>query len=219
MNQRLGSTPAAAIGVIDAELGPRVCDSSTSRLSATRVEIAASYGSPGVNARPDADSNAGASEGPIDEYPDEDPNDGIEALPRWSKVLDLLLDELITGAGEAEAQPFLHRVGMRLAADLPLGQPETLSALTSAINRRLSQLDWGWCSIRDAGRHLVIEQGDYPLMDARHASAAGHPRLIALSWMLCGLYQGWLGAQGGRASISCERCHAHQSLIFHYGGA
>lgn len=139
--------------------------------------------------------------------------------PHWPKVLDLLIDELIQAAGEAEAQPFLQRVGLRLADDLPLGQPATLAALESEVNRRLAQLSWGWCSIRDAGRHLIIEHGDYPLMGSGDIGEAGRLRLLGLSWILGSLYQGWLGAQGGQATVSYQRNRFHQSLIFHYGSA
>ncbi|WP_110687562.1 cellulose biosynthesis protein BcsD [Salinicola aestuarinus] len=156
------------------------------------------------------------SEAPIGGDADDLP-DIVEGTSTWSKVLDVLLDELIVGAGAAEAQPFLQRVGQRLSEDLPLGQPPTLPALESAINRRLDQLGWGWSSIRDAGQHLIIEQGDYPMMSRRVRDAAERQRLIGLSWILSGLYQGWLGEQGGHGEARCHRCHAQQTLIFHYG--
>lgn len=140
-------------------------------------------------------------------------------MPHWPKILDVLIDELIQAAGEAEAQPFLLHVGQRLADELPLGRPQTLTALESEIDQQLGELGWGGCSIRDAGRHLVIEHADHPLMGAGAESEVARLRLLGLSWVLGGLYKGWLDAQGGHAEIVCERCQSHRPLVFHYGNA
>jgi len=137
--------------------------------------------------------------------------------PHWPLVLDLMIKELVNAAGEQESGHFLAMVGRRLAEENPVGSQPTVSTLQAAINRCLARLQWGWCVIRDEGKFLSLEHGDYPAIESDQGEAGETRRRWGVAMLLTGLYQQWFETLGGDAAISCQRCLPGQSLLFHYG--
>ncbi|WP_251978188.1 cellulose biosynthesis protein BcsD [Salinicola avicenniae] len=110
-------------------------------------------------------------------------------------------------------EAFLHRVGLQMARQLPLGAPATLRALEHIVNRRLGELDWGWCLLRDHEQYLLIEHGDVPTFGLVYRDAAA-----GMGAIIAGLYEGWLATQGGTGRVRIIRQDDRQSLLFRYGG-
>src|ERR1700693_2200055 len=117
---------------------------------------------------------------------------------QWVHFMAAMFSEFEDRVPSAEADQFLEALGAKMARLLPLSRCESLEELEEDINSVLEGIDWGWMRLREADAFIEITHGAYPLVpqdDNRR------------SWMvpiLEGLYGGWLGEQGGDASLTAR---------------
>src|SRR3546814_151772 len=87
--------------------------------------------------------------------------------------------------------------------------------LVAEINRVLWQIDWGWVEIEEAGAHLRVTHGAYPIVPMYQNAPDG--------WfvpVLEGLYTEWLNALGGkglRARRSTTPDSPYTPIVLLYG--
>jgi TPR repeat protein len=75
---------------------------------------------------------------------------------KWAEVLAVIAAEIEQRQGAQRAERQLRSVGARMNRDVLLPLPKTAAELESALNRALSDLDWGWVAVveRDGGSVL-----------------------------------------------------------------
>ena len=112
---------------------------------------------------------------------------------QWRAFLTEMIAEFYDQVDSAAASDFLFRVGTRVARALPLPDCASLPDLVTEINRVLWQIDWGWVEIEEAGAHLRVVHGAYPMVPMyQNAPDAWFVPVLE------GLYTEWLNALGGR---------------------
>ena len=134
---------------------------------------------------------------------------------QWAHFIAAMFAEFEERVDPAEADQFLEALGAKMAQLLPLRHCESLEELEDDINSVLEGIDWGWMRLHEADSFIEITHGAYPLVPQDENRR---------SWMvplLEGLYRGWLGEQGGDASLTA-RLHgapvgSGAALTFHYG--
>src|ERR1700683_3843201 len=134
---------------------------------------------------------------------------------QWVHFMAAMFAEFEERVPQAEADQFLEALGAKMANLLPLRHCDSLEELEEDINSVLEGIDWGWMRLREGDSFIEITHCAYPLVPQDEARR---------SWMVPlreGLYRGWLGEQGGDASLT-TRLHGTTAgngaaLTFHYG--
>jgi hypothetical protein len=134
---------------------------------------------------------------------------------QWVHFMAAMFSEFEERVTTAEADQFLETLGAKMARLLPLRRCESLEELEEDINSVLEGIDWGWMRLREGESFIEITHGAYPLVPQDEGRR---------SWMvpvLEGLYSGWMGEQGGDATLKA-RLHGTApangaALTLHYG--
>ncbi|WP_185856214.1 cellulose biosynthesis protein BcsD [Vreelandella populi] len=137
---------------------------------------------------------------------------------QWSLFLELVFDELLSSAGQEGASGFLRHIGGRIAAELPIGECDTLEHLEKVINDILSQLDWGYVTIAADNQKMRICHIACPVPGSSPERIEAS--LLAMSMVLEELYKTWLQQQGGEVDvpIACiSRRVEQRECTFLYG--
>lgn len=135
---------------------------------------------------------------------------------QWSIFLSELLGELeVRVEDPALLDKLLRRVGARLAGALPLPGVTTLEDMETGLNKVLTEIEWGWVTITERPRFLVLTHGAFPIF----ADPTEPP-----SWqvpVLESAYSEWLRILGGDPALSVRSveipANAIEPLRFHYG--
>jgi len=125
-----------------------------------------------------------------------------QTAPGWFSLLTIMVDGMVSNAGEQESRPFLQQMGALMAAQYPLAAAQTLGELEGQINARLAEFHWGCVDIvaDDSGlnlRHQALPTCDNPARQSLWCNA--------FCAILEGLYARWLQEQGGQAYVVVER--------------
>lgn len=122
--------------------------------------------------------------------------------PGWFDLLSVMINGMLTNAGENESQVFLEHMGDSLAGRYPLGTANTVGELEAKINHLLGNFTWGCVDIHPGESAIIIDHLALPPGDGIIPLAQWH---LAMGAVLKGLYGRWLREQGG---------HDHVSLVF-----
>lgn len=120
----------------------------------------------------------------------------------WFDLLIVMVDGMLSNAGELESQPFLRQMGEELADNYPLPESETVGQLEANINQLLSRFKWGVVS---------VDVGDDGLRLRHRAMPVSRDEARRVLWcnafcaILEGLYSRWLRGQGGGAHVVLRR--------------
>jgi hypothetical protein len=117
---------------------------------------------------------------------------------QWVHFMAAMFAEFEERVDAAEADQFLEALGFKMAKLLPLRRCASLAELEEDINNVLEGIDWGWTRIRETSNFIEITHGAYPLVPQ------DENRRSWLVPVLEGLYGGWLGEQGGDASLTAR---------------
>jgi len=113
--------------------------------------------------------------------------------PQWRAFLAALSHELFAHADTEDAARFLRDVGRGMADIAALPAAQGLRELEDVMNRALDQMDWGVTSLRDAGQEIQITHFGAPALLPEDRDGFW-PK--AVGYLLEGLYDQWLHAQG-----------------------
>jgi hypothetical protein len=134
---------------------------------------------------------------------------------QWVHFMAAMFAEFEERVDATEANQFLEALGAKMARLLPLRRCESLEELEEDINSVLEGIDWGWMRLSEAASFIEITHGAYPLVPQNDN------RRCWVIPILEGLYGGWLGEQGGDASLkarlSAKAVANGAALTFHYG--
>ncbi len=99
-----------------------------------------------------------------------------QTTPGWFDLLTIMVDGMVSNAGEQESKPFLQQMGAVMAAQYPLSAPQTLGELEGQINARLAQFHWGCVDIVADDSGLNLRHQALPACDnaAGRVSGAMH---------------------------------------------
>lgn len=134
--------------------------------------------------------------------------------PGWFDLLSVMINGMLTNAGEDESQAFLEHMGDTLGGRYPLDASTTVGELETQINHVLARFNWGFIDIQPGESAIVIDHLALPLGD--EIIPAGQWQL-AMGAVLKGLYARWLREQGGhdRVTLTVETT-SDVSLRFRY---
>ncbi|MEN0613679.1 cellulose biosynthesis protein BcsD [Klebsiella indica] len=120
----------------------------------------------------------------------------------WFDLLLIMVDGMVSNAGERESIPFLRQMGEALADEYPLPESETVGQLEASINAQLRRFQWGLVSIEVSEDCLRLRHQALPVSrdEARRVRWCN-----AFSAVLEGLYSRWLQGQGGGAHVILQR--------------
>lgn len=120
----------------------------------------------------------------------------------WFDLLIVMVDGMLSNAGELESQPFLRQMGEELADNYPLPESETVGQLEANINQLLSRFKWGVVSVDVGDDGLRLRHWAIPVSrdEARRVRWCN-----AFCAILEGLYSRWLRGQGGGAHVVLQR--------------
>jgi len=84
--------------------------------------------------------------------------------PQWRGFVAEMVGEFYAQVEEDLARNFFARIGARLAQCLPLPACTSLEELEAALGRVLADMQWGWVRLREAGHHIQVTHGCYPIV-------------------------------------------------------
>lgn len=128
---------------------------------------------------------------------------------QWRVFLSEFVSEFYDQVDGDLAESFLQRVGTRLAQALPVPPCNSLEEAAAAINRILDQIQWGWVEVHEAGSHLRIVHGAYPIVPMYQNAPE--------SWLLPvleGAYTEWFRALGGPGDLRARATGRPESPFF-----
>jgi hypothetical protein len=125
-----------------------------------------------------------------------------QTAPGWFDLLTIMVDGMVSNAGEQESRPFLQQMGAVMAAQYPLSAPQTLGELEGQINARLAQFHWGCVDIVADDSGLNLRHQALPACDDAARQSLWCNAFCAI---LEGLYARWLQEQGGQAHVVVQR--------------
>ena len=128
---------------------------------------------------------------------------------QWRAFLSEMIGEFYDQVDAEFAANFLHRVGTRMAQAVPVPPAGSLEEVEAALNRILDQMDWGWAEIRDAGNHIRIVHGAYPIVPMYQNAPEGW-----LVPVLEGAYTEWFRGLGGQADLRAKAVGRPESPFF-----
>ena len=115
---------------------------------------------------------------------------------QWRVFLSELVSEFYDQVDGDLAESFFRRVGARLAQALPLPPCNSLEEVAAGLNRILDQIDWGWVEVEEAGNHIRIAHGAYPIVPMYQNAPE--------AWLLPvleGAYTEWFRGLGGPGEL------------------
>ena len=128
---------------------------------------------------------------------------------QWRVFLSEMISEFYDQVDTELAENFFHRVGTRLAQALPLPPCASLEEVSTALNRVLDQIEWGWVEIQEAGNHIRIVHGAYPIVPMYQNAPE--------AWLvpvLEGAYTGWFRSLGGQPELRARAVGRPESPFF-----
>lgn len=137
---------------------------------------------------------------------------------QWRLFLEVLFDELLVTAGEREAMGFWRHLGSKMAAEMGLGECDTLEQLQRMINLRLEEMDWGYVELRAEDNAIYIQHIACPAPGSNDVRV--EQGLVTMSALLEGLYGHWLNQQAGESGVplrSTGHSVPNRTLNFYYG--
>lgn len=110
------------------------------------------------------------------------------------------LAEAVSRFGPEDVMHYLHGVGMRLAAELPLPAATTLAEMQAAMNRELLMLDLGAAEVSAATTAIEIDHRYFP----RRLGPDGHDSDAYIFALLEGLYSVWFQTVSGNDRLKAR---------------
>jgi hypothetical protein len=128
---------------------------------------------------------------------------------QWRVFLSEMISEFYDQVDSGMAESFFHRVGTRLAQALPLPPCGSLDEVATGLNRLFDQLEWGWVEVREAGSHIQIVHGAYPVVPMYQNA----PEAWILP-VLEGAYTEWFRSLGGQPELQAKVVNPPESPFF-----
>lgn len=136
-----------------------------------------------------------------------------QAQPGWFSLIHIMIDGMVTNAGEAQSRSFLVQMGDTLGVRFPLQLARTLGELETQINVQLAAFNWGYIDIEASETAMRIRHMALPVpADETQQTAWNH----AFSAVLEGLYARWLLDQGGKPHVSLWRESSPSATVVHF---
>jgi hypothetical protein len=134
---------------------------------------------------------------------------------QWSSFLLSLGQELGALAEPSELRSFVRQVGKRMATLMPLPKVDVLGDLQAAMNQQWDRIGWGWVSLQEKPKFLVIVHSAAPLQ-----SAFGDGSLSWSPALLEGIYEHWfaMAGAGGKLRVFQDQSvpSAENALTFEF---
>jgi len=135
---------------------------------------------------------------------------------QWRVFVSEMVGEFYDQVDRELAASFLTRVGTRMAQSMPLPECASLEDVETAINAILARIRWGWIRLEEAGRHIKVTHGAYPVVPMYQSAPE--------AWLvpfLEGVFTEWLNSLGGntdfRALSTSTPANVWEPIEFLYG--